>query len=103
MWFLSALTATFVSLVSLAAAEDLPKIEVVGNKFFYSNNGSQFLIRGVAYQQNPMNTTGESQDKYVDPLADAEACKRDVKYLADAKTNVLRVYAVTQPRTTTSV
>ncbi|KAM3124191.1 hypothetical protein CJJ07_000645 [Candidozyma auris] len=94
MWFLSALTATFVSLVSLAAAEDLPKIEVVGNKFFYSNNGSQFLIRGVAYQQNPMNTTGESQDKYVDPLADAEACKRDVKYLADAKTNVLRVYAV---------
>lgn len=91
MWFLPLLALWALSFV---AAEDLPEIEIVGNKFFYSNNGSQFLIRGVAYQQNPMNTTGESQDKYVDPLADGDACKRDVKYLQDANTNVLRVYAV---------
>ncbi|KAF3990327.1 hypothetical protein FT663_02169 [Candidozyma haemuli var. vulneris] len=93
MWFFSLLALWAFSFVA-AADDKLPQIDIVGNKFFYSNNGSQFLIRGVAYQQNPMNTTGESQDKYVDPLADGDACKRDVKYLADAKTNVLRVYAV---------
>lgn len=70
---------------------DLPAIEVVGNKFYFANNGSQFLIRGVAYQQN---TANETSSKYVDPLADASACKRDVEYLRKANTNVLRVYAV---------
>lgn len=79
---------------SFAIAADLPSIEVVGNKFFYSNNGSQFLIRGVAYQQNFENATSSDSAKYVDPLADGDACKRDVKYFAASNTNVLRVYAV---------
>lgn len=81
---------------ALAAAADLPAIEVVGNKFFYANNGSQFLIRGVAYQQNTANrseTTGDVTG-YTDPLADGDACKRDVEYFAKSNTNVLRVYAV---------
>lgn len=81
--------------LSFAVAADLPSIEVVGNKFFYANNGSQFLIRGVAYQQNYENSTsGGGSTLYVDPLADGDACKRDVKYLSAANTNVLRVYAV---------
>lgn len=81
--------------LSFAIAADLPSIEVVGNKFFYANNGSQFLIRGVAYQQNFENSTsGSDSTNYVDPLADGDACKRDVKYLAASNTNVLRVYAV---------
>lgn len=81
--------------LSFVIAADLPSIEVVGNKFFYSNNGSQFLIRGVAYQQNfdNNNSSGDSV-QYVDPLADGDACKRDVKYLSASNTNVLRVYAV---------
>ncbi|GEQ69863.1 hypothetical protein JCM33374_g3538 [Metschnikowia sp. JCM 33374] len=70
---------------------DLPSIEVVGNKFYYSNNGTQFLIRGIAYQQNSENSTTSS---YNDPLADGDACKRDVEYFAKSNTNVLRVYAV---------
>lgn len=92
MWFFY-----LVALLALpfAAAADLPQIEIVGNKFFYSNNGSQFLIRGVAYQQDITNaSSSDSSSKYTDPLADASACQRDVKYLADANTNVIRVYAV---------
>lgn len=77
----------FISLVTCAS---LPPIEIVGNKFFYSNNGSQFLMKGIAYQQNPVNTTAD----FVDPLADADACKRDIPYLKQLKTNILRVYAL---------
>ncbi|CDR42480.1 CYFA0S09e04500g1_1 [Cyberlindnera fabianii] len=71
---------------------DIPSIEVVGNKFFYSNNGSQFYIKGIAYQQDTANSS--SDNSFVDPLADADACKRDLPYLVDLQTNVLRVYAV---------
>lgn len=78
------------SLLTSAKAEDLPAIEVVGNKFYFSNNGSQFYIRGIAYQQNTVN----SSDSFVDPLADAKTCKRDIPYLQAVDTNVIRVYAL---------
>ncbi|CAK7902673.1 pH-responsive protein 2 [[Candida] anglica] len=78
--------------ISSASAADLPAIEISGNKFFYSNNGTQFLIKGVAYQQNPTNLTAD--ESFVDPLADGEACKRDVPLLAALDTNVIRVYAL---------
>ncbi|KAK6199505.1 Glucanosyltransferase-domain-containing protein [Scheffersomyces amazonensis] len=68
-----------------------PEVEVVGNKFYFSNNGSQFLIRGIAYQQN---TANDSTSSFQDPLADQASCQRDVKYFQALNTNVLRVYAV---------
>lgn len=83
-----------VACFTLALAADLPSIEVVGNKFFYANNGSQFLIRGIAYQANFDNSTNGGSVDYTDPLADPSACKRDVQYFAKSNTNVLRVYAV---------
>lgn len=100
MKFPSLATTSLVAAAALFGAAqlaDLPKIEIVGNKFVYANNGSQFLIRGVAYQQNPENVTHldlGDVSSYNDPLADGDACKRDVEYLAKAKTNVIRVYAV---------
>jgi len=71
--------------------EDIPSIEVVGNKFFYKNNGTQFYIKGVAYQQDTANS---SDSTFVDPLADGDSCKRDLPYLLELSTNTLRVYAV---------
>lgn len=87
------IAATVASLASLATsvgAEELPAIEIVGNKFYYSNNGTQFLMRGVAYQQDTANSTST----FLDPLADAAACKRDIPYLEELQTNVIRVYAL---------
>lgn len=95
MKFALSIFSLFFSFVSVLAA-DLPAVEVVGNKFFFKNNGSQFLIRGIAYQQNTAERFLDTGDvaSSNDPLADGPACKRDVKYLIESNTNALRVYAV---------
>lgn len=90
--FLTAAAATVVANSVTAVAADLPEIEIVGNKFFYANNGSQFYLRGVAYQANTANVTGGATIN--DHLADVEACKRDIPYLQELNTNVIRVYSV---------
>ncbi|KAI9926703.1 hypothetical protein ASPWEDRAFT_55169 [Aspergillus wentii DTO 134E9] len=88
------LTLAGASMLLGRALADLPAIETKGSKFFYSNNGTEFFIRGVAYQQN-YNTNGSSSgNDYTDPLADVSACKRDIEYLKELRTNVIRTYAV---------
>ena len=80
---------------SAASYDDIPDIEVYGQHFFYTNNGSQFYLKGVAYQQNYQpNGTASSTATYTDPLADGSACRRDLPYLQQIFTNVLRVYAI---------
>lgn len=85
------LIALATSFINIASAS-LPAIEIVGNKFFFSNNGSQFYMRGIAYQADTTNTTGT--EKFVDPLANPQTCKRDIPYLTAINTNVIRVYAL---------
>lgn len=86
-------TAAAASLYAgFASAEDLPAIEVVGNKFFFSNNGSQFYMKGIAYQADTANATSGATIN--DPLADYDSCVRDIPYLKQLDTNVIRVYAV---------
>ncbi|KAF5093234.1 hypothetical protein D0Z00_004171 [Geotrichum galactomycetum] len=77
---------------SSSSSSAVPEIVIKGNKFFYSNNGTQFFMRGVAYQQQLQNST--SGDSFTDPLADGDSCKRDLPYLQKLQTNVIRVYAI---------
>ncbi|KAK5997883.1 Protein EPD1 [Cladobotryum mycophilum] len=60
----------------------LDPIEAVGNKFF-NKDGSQFFIKGVAYQLRPH-----------DPLIDTDQCKRDASLMKELGTNTIRVYHV---------
>ncbi|KAK1835878.1 Glucanosyltransferase-domain-containing protein [Podospora conica] len=72
----------------------LEPIHMKGSKFFYPN-GTQFFMRGVAYQQDSAAggaTTGST--KYADPLANPAACRRDIPLLAELNTNTIRTYAI---------
>ncbi|KAF1965314.1 hypothetical protein BU23DRAFT_561148 [Bimuria novae-zelandiae CBS 107.79] len=92
---IAAVAAALMGRAGAASYDDIPDIEVYGQHFFYTNNGSQFLLRGVAYQQNyEPNGTADSNASYTDPLADSAGCKRDLPYLQQIFTNVLRVYAI---------
>ncbi|KAF3045721.1 1,3-beta-glucanosyltransferase gas1 [Didymella keratinophila] len=92
---LGAVAATLLGSVSAASYDDIPDIEVYGQHFFYTNNGSQFYLKGVAYQQNySPNGSTSSNTSYTDPLADGDACKRDIPYLKQIYTNIIRVYAI---------
>lgn len=52
-------------------------------------------MKGVAYQQNyNPNGTADANVKYTDPLADAAGCARDIPYMKQIFTNVVRVYAI---------
>ncbi|KAL4996056.1 Glucanosyltransferase-domain-containing protein [Aspergillus recurvatus] len=74
-------------------AADLDPIVIKGSKFFYKSNDTQFYIRGVAYQQEYSGPKSDTNN-YKDPLADADACKRDVPYLQKLNANTIRVYAI---------
>ncbi|KAF7548061.1 hypothetical protein G7046_g8808 [Stylonectria norvegica] len=66
----------------VSAVHAIDAVEVSGNKFF-NKDGSQFFIKGVAYQLRPE-----------DPLVDTEQCKRDATQMKDLGANTLRVYHV---------
>jgi hypothetical protein len=51
-------------------------------------------FKGVAYQQNYQPNGTASASTYTDPLADGDGCRRDIPYLKQIYTNVLRVYAI---------
>ncbi|KAF4556250.1 1,3-beta-glucanosyltransferase-like protein [Elsinoe fawcettii] len=97
----SALVAAGLASSALAAINNpVDSLVIKGSKFFYKGNGTQFYMRGVAYQQefSTNSSSLESGDAtssgYKDPLADAAACRRDVPLLAELRTNVIRVYAI---------
>ncbi|CEP63673.1 1,3-beta-glucanosyltransferase LALA0_S08e07998g [Lachancea lanzarotensis] len=78
----------------------LPPIETVGSKFFSSETGEQFFIKGIAYQPQysleDVSSLGIpiSDTKYIDPLASPAICLRDIPHLAELGVNTIRVYAI---------
>ncbi|KAG7138692.1 1 like protein [Verticillium longisporum] len=87
-------TAAVSALLLASKVAALDPIVTKGSKFFYEN-GTQFFIKGIAYQEDPSGLGGENEDgKYIDPLADDAKCKRDVPILSAAGTNTIRVYAI---------
>lgn len=86
--------AAAVLLISTVAAVD--PIVAKGKYFFNSATGAQFFIKGVAYQQG-VGVGGAVEDDgktFTDPLSDADGCSRDIPYLQQLGTNLVRVYAV---------
>ncbi|KAF4627289.1 hypothetical protein G7Y89_g10865 [Cudoniella acicularis] len=82
------------ALFATSVTADLPPIVIKGSHFFYEN-GTEFFIRGVAYQQDvSSNGTTSTDGTFTDPLADAAGCQRDVPILKELGTNVIRVYAI---------
>ncbi|KAK5660192.1 hypothetical protein OQA88_13662 [Cercophora sp. LCS_1] len=87
-------TAIAASFILGQASAALPPIIMKGSKFFYEN-GTQFFMNGIAYQQeSAAGGASTGSTKYVDPLADEAACKRDIPLLQSLKTNTIRTYAV---------
>ena len=79
--------------------ENTPAIKIVGNKFFNSQSGEQFFIKGIAYQlqrseEELSNANGAFETSYIDALADPEICLRDIPFLKMLGVNTLRVYAI---------
>ncbi|KAJ5647987.1 CAZyme family GH72 [Penicillium lividum] len=60
----------------------IPTISATGSKFFYEN-GTQYYIKGIAYQLTPD-----------DPLTDEAQCKRDIVRMSELGANAIRVYHV---------
>lgn len=89
--------AAAAALFASTTVAELDPIIIKGTKFFFKSNGTQFFMRGVAYQQefagNGSSSTSTT-DTYKDPLADVDACRRDVPLLQELRTNIIRTYAI---------
>ncbi|KAI9164144.1 1,3-beta-glucanosyltransferase gel2 [Paramyrothecium foliicola] len=85
---------TSTTLLSLfaAAAWGLPQVEIKGNQFYFTGTGSEFKVRGLAYQPGGQSAfKGDGDDKH-DPLSIPEICKRDAPVIQSLGANVVRVY-----------
>lgn len=99
------LLAHFISAIALltavqayeitAQSSSLPVIQINGNKFFNSDTGEQFFLKGIAYQPSKaIDEDGIFETNYIDPLAETSICLRDLPYLKKLHVNTVRVYSI---------
>lgn len=68
-----------------------------GQYLFHSSNGTQFFIKGVAYQQGIAPGGGsetQGANSFIDSIADSTSCLRDIPDLQTLGVNTIRVYAL---------
>ena len=100
----STVLAAFLALIaSFAYCQDVaPIIEIKGSKFFYANDGSQFFIKGLVYQET---SAGEdfghvsanlerTSIPFQDILGDEFSCARDLPHLQRLQINLIRSYSI---------
>ncbi|CAN8104659.1 unnamed protein product [Discula destructiva] len=92
------IAATAIGLMAQQSlAANLDPITSKGQYLFYSGNGTQFFMKGVAYQQG-IAPGGASESTtiatFIDSLADTASCTRDIPLLQELGTNLIRVYAI---------
>ncbi|KAI9696047.1 MAG: hypothetical protein M1836_005878 [Candelina mexicana] len=68
--------------LAINAVNAISQISIKGSKFF-TDDGNQFFVKGVAYQLSEM-----------DPLSDTEQCKRDASLMQKLGANAIRVFHV---------
>lgn len=81
----SVLAAPSSTTTAAKRATSVTPITVKGNAFFQGDK--RFYIRGVDYQPG-------GSSKLVDPIADPDTCKRDIKKFQELGLNTIRVYSV---------
>ncbi|KAG8982896.1 1,3-beta-glucanosyltransferase gas1, partial [Tulasnella sp. 427] len=96
MKFLKAFAAA--AALASTSVSALSKITRAG-KYLYQEDGTRFYIKGIAYQEQGTVTTNDptgfpEPTDYIDPLADAAGCNRDLPYLKQLGVNTIRVYSV---------
>ncbi|KAK6358155.1 hypothetical protein TWF730_007509 [Orbilia blumenaviensis] len=67
---------------SMGLVEAIAPLTIKGNKFFDSQTGAQFYIKGVAYQLRART----------DPLVDKDQCALDAALMKELGVNTIRVY-----------
>ncbi|EEB94061.1 hypothetical protein MPER_07195 [Moniliophthora perniciosa FA553] len=80
-------TALVAAASCIFSVNAISKVSRTG-RYLYTDDGNRFYIKGVAYQEqgvvveDPNNPFGEPSS-FFDPLADADACARDIPHLRD--------------------
>ncbi|KAK7961581.1 glycolipid anchored surface protein [Apiospora aurea] len=84
--------STALAALGATAAAALPQVEIKGNQFYFTGNGSEFKIRGLAYQPGGQSAfKSDGNDKF-DPLSRPDQCRRDAAVIQSLGANVIRVY-----------
>ncbi|KAH9853090.1 Glucanosyltransferase-domain-containing protein [Lenzites betulinus] len=86
------------ALTLAAGVSALPKVSRQG-RYLYSDDGTRFLIKGIAYQEQGAVSTDPNSpfsepSTFIDPLIDSAACARDLPFLQQLGVNTIRVYSV---------
>ncbi|KAI9460168.1 glycoside hydrolase family 72 protein [Lactarius psammicola] len=96
--FFRAAAAIAVTLSLSSGGHAIGKVTRSG-RYLYNADGSRFYIKGIAYQEQGAaivdpNAPFSEPSTFIDPLANATACARDIPFLQQLGVNTIRVYSV---------